>query len=70
MDNVMNELLAAEGCVMDILEAYMDTCEHIIKRPDLAAKYATVSKNMWTPFLEEVRKSYATHEKAIEQRSE
>lgn len=61
-----NELLNAEGCVIEIVGALIDMCERITKRPDLAPEMAKRALKLWKPMQKSVIKTHKRHKKEFE----
>lgn len=61
MDEIREEFIAAEECLMDVLSSYMELCDRILEHPEHAKIEAKYAKSYWMQLLWELREKHAQH---------
>lgn len=61
MDEIREEFIAAEECLIEVLESYMEFADIVIVAPHNAMALADRAKKKWQPLLDELKAKHAQH---------
>lgn len=61
MDEIREEFIAAEECIINVLEAFMEFAERVYDEPGSAMVYAAIAKRKWQPLLDELKAKHVKH---------
>ena len=61
MDEIRAEFIAAEECLIEILESYIEFADRVERDPDHARIFAQIAKRKWQPVLDDIKAKHAQH---------